>query len=257
MHAFRFAFACLVFASLAGCSTLGADTIRPAASLPESMPWDLKALSSAPAHAWLNQDDKVHSLRYAGLPYQGQATEVFAYYASPSTLSGEAGGPYPAVVLVHGGGGTAFDVWAKLWAERGYAAIAMDLAGKTPDGQRLPNGGPDQGDDTKFGNIGGAVTDQWSYHAVANVILAHSLIRSFEEVDAKRTAVTGISWGGYLTNIVAGVDDRFAAAVPVYGCGFLHEGSAWDGQFAAMSDERSACGIRRPMWVPPACRCSL
>ena len=32
-------------------------------------------------------------------------------------------------LLVHGGEGTAFREWAELWAKRGYAAIAMDLAG--------------------------------------------------------------------------------------------------------------------------------
>ena len=48
-----------------------------------------------------------------------------------------------------------------------------------------------------------------------------------KEVDASRIAVTGISWGGYLTCIVAGLDDRLKAAVPVYGCGFLHEDSVW------------------------------
>jgi PhoPQ-activated pathogenicity-related protein len=65
------------------------------------------------------------------------------------------------------------------------------------------------------------------------------LIRSFPEVDESRTAVTGISWGGYLTCIVAGVDNRFRAAVPVYGCGFLHENSAWLDRFAKMNaDER-------------------
>jgi hypothetical protein len=42
------------------------------------------------------------------------------------------------------------------------------------------------------------MTDQWSYHAVANVILAHSLLLSFGDVDKERTAVTGISWGGYM-----------------------------------------------------------
>lgn len=227
-----------------------ADTITPAPTLPESMPWDLAALSSAPTFAWLDQDAPVQSLMYQGLPYDGHDTEVFAYYASPATLKGAPadGQSYPAVVLVHGGGGTAFEAWARLWAERGYAAIAMDLAGKKPDGTRLPNGGPDQGDDTKFGKIDAPVTEQWSYHAVANVILAHSLIRSYTEVDADRTAVTGISWGGYLTNIVAGLDHRFKAAVPVYGCGFLHEGSAWDDQFAAMSEEQRDRWVR--LWDP-------
>jgi dienelactone hydrolase len=92
---------------------------------------------------------------------------------------------------------------------------------------RLPDGGPDQGDDTKFGNIDKPVTEQWPYHAVAAVIRAHSLVRSFPEVDANRTAVTGISWGGYLTCIVMGLDDRLKVAAPVYGCGYLHENSVW------------------------------
>ena len=58
---------------------------------------------------------------------------------------------------------------------------------------------------------------------MADVILAHSLIRSLPEVDPERTGVTGISWGGYLTCIVAGVDSRFQLAVPVYGCGFYRD----------------------------------
>ena len=77
----------------------------------------------------------------------------------------------------------------KLWATRGYAAIAMDLGGCGPNGKRLADGGPDQGDDIKFRAIDQPITDQWTYHAVANVILAHSLIRSFPEVDPERTAL--------------------------------------------------------------------
>ena len=86
---------------------------------------------------------------------------------------------------------------------------------------QLPDGGPDQGEEGKFGSIDKPLTEQWTFHAVSAAIRAHSLIRSFPEVDADRTAVTGISWGGYLTLIVAGVDTRFKAAVPVYGCGHL------------------------------------
>lgn len=205
------------------------ELIKPAASLPETTPWDLQELNAAPSFKWVNQDDAIRSLLYEGELYRGKPTEVFAYYASPATLAGEVSSDktFPAVVLVHGGGGTAFRDWAMLWAQRGYAAIAMDLAGHGGDGARLPNGGPEQGDETKFGAIDGPITDQWSYHAVANVILGHSLIRSFDEVDSTRTAITGISWGGYLTCIVAGLDSRFDAAVPVYGCGYLHDGSYW------------------------------
>ena len=240
---------------LAAMTASAADVIVRSERLPETTPWDLKQLSEVPAFEWVDQKSSVRSLFYAGEPYGGKATRVFAYYASPTTLS--ASKPptekFPAVVLIHGGGGTAFREWAELWAKRGYAAIAMDLAGHRPnEGQnahqpanrtRLPDGGPNQGDDEKFGSIDKLPTEQWSYHAVAAAIRGHSLIRSFPEVDAKRTAVTGISWGGYLTCIVAGLDSRFKAAVPVYGCGFLHDNSAWLSRFEKMSPEQ------RQRWV--------
>ncbi len=92
--------------------------------------------------------------------------------------------------------------------------------------QRLPQGGPEHTGKEKFENVGGDITDDWQYHAISNIMLAHSLVRSFPEVDAERTAVTGISWGGYLTCLAASVDSRFKAAVPVYGCGFLYEGES-------------------------------
>ncbi|MCA9085147.1 MAG: prolyl oligopeptidase family serine peptidase [Planctomycetaceae bacterium] len=214
--------------------------------------WNIDDLRQTPQMKWLDQSGKVQSLLYSGEPYNGHSTEVFAFYASPATLSDRdpsAGSDekFPAVVLIHGGGGTAFAEWAWLWAQRGYAAIAMDLSGHRPpapvydpttgapvlnqaakrEGRiRLDPGGPDQGHDEKFRSISGDRSSQWPYHAVANVVKAHSLIRSFSDVDADRTAVTGISWGGYTTCLVASVDDRFKAAVPVYGCGFLFEGES-------------------------------
>ncbi|WP_162339589.1 dienelactone hydrolase family protein [Cyclobacterium salsum] len=98
------------------------------------IPWDLKTVSTAPDFDWIDQTDAVWSLIYTGEEYEGKVTEVFAYYASPATL-GEKNpgtGEFPGIVLAHGGGGTAFRIWATEWAERGYAAIAMDLSGNQP-----------------------------------------------------------------------------------------------------------------------------
>lgn len=200
--------------------------------------WDLRDLSRTPSVEWHDATSPVRSLLYAGEPYKGKATRVFAYYASPLTLGIETDlqKKFPAVVLVHGGGGTAFAKWAEIYAKRGYAAIAMDLTGRwlpepsskpEKDAVQLPDGGPAADDTTKFSPTEPPHRDQWTYHAVADVLLAHSLIRSFPEVDASRVGVTGISWGGYLTCIVAGVDPRFRVAVPQYGCGFLRDNSAW------------------------------
>jgi hypothetical protein len=235
-----------------GCLSLqqDGDIIRLAKSLPPTTPWDLTDLSQPPHFEWLAREGNVWSLYYQGKLYLGKPTRIFAYYATPATLTSEPAKEhrFPAVVLVHGGGGTAFREWVQLWAKRGYAAIAMDLAGCSPDRKRLPDGGPGQSDQEKFGAIDQPTENQWTYHAVANVILAHSLIRSFKEVDSSRTAVTGISWGGYLTCIVAGLDNRFKAAVPVYGCGFLHENSVWLNQFAKMTPQQRDKWVR--LWDP-------
>jgi hypothetical protein len=77
----------------------------------------------------------------------------------------------------------------------------------------------------------------WTYHAVAAVIRAHSILQSLPGVDPKRIGLTGISWGGYVTCIVAGIDTRFACAIPVYGCGYLQHNSSddWMRIFADMT----------------------
>lgn len=223
-----------VAALLLSAFSLRAESVRA----PGATPWNLTELSRTPAVEWHDATSPVRSLFYAGEPYKGKATRVFAYYASPLTLGLETDKQkkFPAVVLVHGGGGTAFAKWADIYAKRGYAAIAMDLGGRwlpepsnKPDkaAVSLPDGGPAADDTTKFSPTDPPHRDQWTYHAVADVLLAHSLLRSFPEVDASRVGVTGISWGGYLTCIVVGVDSRFRAAVPQYGCGFLRDNSAW------------------------------
>jgi dienelactone hydrolase len=203
-------------------------------------PWDMAALEKVPPATWGAKSGLVQEVYYQGEPLHGKPTRVFAYYARPE--SGE--GPFPGMVLVHGGGGTAFPEWATLWARRGYCAIAMDLAGCGPGRKRLPDGGPGQGDDEKFGDFTDAeVKRMWTYHAVADVVRAHSLLSSRKEVDAERIGITGISWGGYLTCIVTGIDDRLKVSVPVYGCGFLHQNSVWLPRFAKMTPEQ------RDRWV--------
>lgn len=226
------AFFCWVIAI--GCSHLS----RPGST----RLWDLQALSQAPAVTWGASTGLVQELYYEGEPLLGTPTRVFAYLGRPAS---ESVGKRPAMVLVHGGGGKAFKDWAEHWAQRGYVALAMDLSGNGPAG-RLLDGGPDQADAVKFRNFTAAdARDMWTYHAVAAVIRGHSLLRSLPDVDADRIGLTGISWGGYLTCIVAGIDSRFKVAVPVYGCGFLGDNSVWkDGSLAAMSPEARTLWLR-------------
>lgn len=216
--------------------TLGLSVIASAQTNLTSIPWDLAALSKAPQWtAWERPKlEGVKAVSYAGLPFRGKPTRVFAWLGVPKVAAGE---KVPAMVLIHGGGGTAFEEWVRLWVGRGYAAIAMDTCGQVPVGNYGQYVHDEQGGPAGWGGF--AQTDeprqdQWTYHAVADAILAHSLIRSLPEVDPERTGVTGISWGGYLTCIVAGVDRRFKFAAPIYGCGFYRD-TVFGGELAKLT----------------------
>ena len=159
-----------------------------------------------------------------GEAWQGRQTRIFAWWGVPDGAS--VSKKVPAMVLVHGGGGTAFASWVKRWTERGYAAIAMDTCGGAPRGEndgkphpRHPWSGPYGWEDVR-GYPDGPMTDQWPYQAVSAIMRCHSFLRSLPEVDAERIGITGISWGGYLTSLVMGVDHRFKFAAPIYGCGW-------------------------------------
>ena len=196
--------------------------------------FDLNKLFRCPKYRVVAENDGIKEIYYENEPYLGQPTEVFAYMGVP-----EGDGPVPAMVCIHGGGGKAFKEWVELWVARGYAAISMDFGGKGPDGEFHAMPGPDQTHVEKFG-VDIVWEDIWTYHAVSAIIRAHSILRSLPEVDAERTGMTGISWGGYLTCCTSGIDERFKLAVPVYGCGFLQDNSAedWLKLFAKMTPEQ-------------------
>ena len=229
-----------------------------------AIPWDMAALTVAPRvfEAPLSGAEGIRALFYEGLSWKGRGTRVFAYCGIPERASS---GRVPGMVLVHGGGGSAFIPWVQLWMRRGYAAIAMDTCGCVSGGGyenhlRHEHGGPPGWGG--FEQINEPVNDQWTHHAVADVVLAHSLLSSFQKVDPARIGLTGVSWGGYLACIAAAVDGRFRFAAPVYGCGFLGENSAWLNEFRKMGEERARRwlaqwdpsvylpGVRMPMlWV--------
>ena len=216
------------------------------------VPWDLRSLSNPP-HTYpapeFHEND-VRSLFFDGGSWRGKRTRVFAWYGVPTNANSER---VPAVVLVHGGGGTAFANWVRLWNGRGYAAIAIDTCGSVPipadndTWQRSSSGGPPCWEES-FDQIDWPEKDQWPYQAVAAIILANSLLRSLPEIDPNRIGITGISWGGYLTALAASIDHRFRFAAPVYGCGFLGEDSYWVPRFRMMGAVKARKWLH--LWDP-------
>lgn len=62
--------------------------------------------------------------------YKGEESYAFGYLGYPEKFSENK--TYPAVLLVHGGGGTAYYQWVKEWNDRGYVAFAIDTEGHIP-----------------------------------------------------------------------------------------------------------------------------
>jgi len=216
-------------------------------------PWKMAELKKTP-QSWQapTEEAGVKAVWIAGPVYKGKPTRAFAYYAAPAGIT-----KAPGMVLLHGGGGTAFAEWARMWNARGFAAIAIDTVGTLPSKAdtaklwdpkrtRHDHSGPAGWGD--FSNIDTPIEDQWTYHAVALSVAAHSFLRAQPGVDSGHIGVTGISWGGYLTSIVVSVDSRFRFGIPVYGCGYLGEDSAWLGEFKKLGPERTARWLK--LWDP-------
>jgi len=105
--------------------------------------WNIPLLQQPPAvyPAPQRHSPGVEALFYEGEPYRGHATRIFAWYGEPPE---SAGAKVPAMVLVHGGGGTAFAEWVRLWNSRDYAALAMDTCGALGDFPPERPGAPDR-----------------------------------------------------------------------------------------------------------------
>lgn len=206
--------------------------------------------------AWQEAADRpgtpnLKPIYFDALPYEGKPTKVFAWLGLPTNRTGKV----PGVVLVHGGGGTAFKEWVECWNAHGFAALSIAVEGQTDERNAAakdrdnPSGwkrhawaGPRR--HGIYGDSGKPLVDQWMYHAVADTILANSLLCSLPEVDADKVGVMGISWGGVIVSTVIGIDDRFAFAIPTYGCGNLAEAANQYGR--ALGNNQ----LYRQVWDP-------
>ena len=148
---------------------------------------------------------------FEGERFKDKPISLFSYYSAPAGEPPAEG--WPAVVLVHGGGGTAFANYVKDWNEKGYAAISLDWYGLFPEFKKKTN--------ERRKVVPNTVAPLYSYRdAVANIIRCHSLLRSFPQVNAEKTGIVGASWGGFFALTVAGYDQRFKCVISAYAAGF-------------------------------------
>ncbi|HEY1348987.1 MAG TPA: S9 family peptidase [Ktedonobacteraceae bacterium] len=111
--------------------------------------------------------------------------------------------PYPLILHVHGGPysawGYSFYFQAQALAGAGYASLYINPRGSK--GYRL------------------AFTEaaDWGENDFLDLMAGVDTVLAMGEADPQRLGITGISYGGFMTNWALGHTDRFAAAVSVNG----------------------------------------
>jgi len=217
--------------TLIGCSALQAAEDAPAINTidelwagydPRALPLDVDVIKQT--------DDagiRLETIYFTGELFEGEKTRIFGYYGRPARPTGK----LPGILHIHGGGQTANLGWARYWAERGYCALSFDFCGDT----NLPTLGPEYRREnfTRWGKVpadmmkvsGGRSMEPtprhnpW-FHWTMAARRGLTFLESQPHVDADRLGIFGISVGGTLTWIVAGVDSRVNVAAPIYGCGW-------------------------------------
>ncbi len=159
---------------------------------------------------------RLRRLEFDGRPLAGgQVSRIYALYAAPVKP-----GKYPCILHIHGGGQTADPAIVSAWAREDYAAITFDWTGDM-DG-KIAGKRPFScfGQDTKRNNNDAMFPPDGADSRVRDIIIsarrAIDYLEQQPECDAEKLGVSGISWGGLSTWLLAGVEPRVTAISPVY-----------------------------------------
>ena len=164
---------------------------------------ELLAFSGGRRQALTNLNDAFHSRVALGAKEtvsfkSADGTEVQAFVTKPPGFV--AGRRYPTILHIHGGPvgqfGWGFDFKPQYFAANGYVVIEPNPRGSTGRGQEFVR----------------AIYQTWGITDYDDLIAAVDYAIAAGYADPDRLAVTGYSYGGYMTNTVITRTDRFKAA---------------------------------------------
>ena len=216
--------------------------------MPRALPLEIEVLK-----AWDEGDIHLEMIYFTGEIFEGEKTRVFGYLGRPKKIEGK----LPGLLHIHGGGQTARPDWPQFWAKRGYVCLSFDFCGDT----NLATLGPEYRRErftlwrkvpADMMKVGGGMTmtpdpkrNPWLHWAMA-ARRGLTLLETQPGVNPDRVGIFGISVGGTLTWIVAGIDPRVRAAVPIYGCGWESYAFPVDAKSPASEDQK----LWRAMMAP-------
>ena len=134
-------------------------------------------------------------------------TEVQAFVTKPPDFV--AGRRYPTILHIHGGPvgqfGWGFDFKPQYLAAQGYVVVEPNPRGSTGRGEDFVR----------------AIYQTWGITDYDDLIAAVDHVIALGYADPERLAVTGYSYGGYMTNVVITRTDRFKAAATGAGHSYI------------------------------------
>lgn len=169
----------------------------------------------------------------------GDLVDVFVV----EPAGGAGGEPRPLVHLVHGGPYGHFgDLWHFRWnpqifAGKGWVVAMVNFHGSSSYGEKFAR----------------SILGDWGGKPAADILLATDRLVAEGLVDDKRTALTGGSYGGYMTCWLTSQTDRFACAVahaavfdlPLMFAGDVTEGFDLEIGGLPWGDEASRAAVQR------------
>ena len=180
-------------------------------------------------------------------------TTVHSWLVVPKDASAES--PAPLVMFIHGGPLGSWNDWSWRWnphllVERGYAVLLPDPALSTGYGQAFIDRG----------------RGRWGEEPFTDLMACADAAVARPEIDATRTAAMGGSFGGYMSNWIAGHTERFRCIVTHASLWALDQfhgttdvGIWWEREFGdpyseperfiANSPHRHVASIKTPMLV--------
>lgn len=157
-----------------------------------------RAVTSVNA-AWLDEVRVIPPRRVDVRADDGQAIE--AWLIAPETGAPSAGGPRPLILQIHGGPhysiGNRFYLEFQRLAALGYAVVYANPRGSQGYGERYAT----------------CIRGAWGGRDYADVMSVLEAALAEPGVDPARLAVTGVSYGAYMTHLIIARTHRFRAAI--------------------------------------------
>ncbi len=162
---------------------------------------------------------------------------IYAILVTPQGVTGK----LPAVMFYHAGGSRAEteEAAAKYFANRGFIGMAISIpsiCGNCPETN--VGGNPKTDREKSILNVEGGPENNVLADAMIAALEGFNFLAAHPNVDSANMGVTGTSWGGYTTTMMAGLlTKRVKAAYSIYGTGYWDKGSFWSRYFGNLRPE--------------------